>query len=292
MRWHGILAMVVVAACYSPTARPGAPCTLELDNCPSGQRCELVAGESICVEAGGGSGVIDAADDARPTSDAPPGDAPVVDMMMIDMMPPADSSPAGWTLVQVEGESGNDVTFDASGAGNLLVVGIETSAGGAVTTVTDNVGNTYVRATGSRGVNAQQNFGAEIWYAVNAIAGANRIVATAGTVYGVVVWEVAGMGAVTLGNVAKLDDQPATTTPRGAPIATTTAGEFVVSIVIVQLSVSPIMPSSEFTNDESVFMNGWAHLTSNAAPPDTYTAEWNATNGVYCASSAAFRKGP
>ncbi|MGE0404379.1 MAG: hypothetical protein AB7T06_47155 [Kofleriaceae bacterium] len=284
--WH-LLAMVVVTACYSPTARPGAPCTLALDNCPSGQRCELVAGESICVIPGGtidaGDGAPDANDandeDAAPI-DAPSVDAPLIDAAMID----AGVTP--WALVQHDGESnGNDVNFAASGAGNLIVVGIETGASTAVTTVTDNAGNTYLPATGSRAINAQEDFGVELWYATNVNAGATRIVATADTIYGVVMWEV--RGPTTLGNVAKLDNQAATNTPDGAPITTTTVGEFVVSIVIVQLAVGAIKPG--FTNDESIYMNGWAHLTSNTAPPGTYTAEWNAMTGVYCASSAAFR---
>jgi hypothetical protein len=293
-RYGGILAVVLVTACYSPTAQPGAPCTLALENCPTGQRCELVGTETICVLEGGGSGSgIDAADDAMIGIDG------AIDGSIdgaIDAMPdamPIDSGLAMWTLVQHEGESnGSDVNFAASAAGNLLIVGIETRDDTAVTAVTDNAGNTYVPATGSRSINTQENFGVEVWYAKNVNAGATRIVATAGTVYGVVVWEVRGITAANpLGNVSKLDNQATTNTPDGAPITTTTTGEFVVSIVIVQFAVGAIA-SAAFTNDENVFMNGWAHLTSNTAPPNTYTAEWNSTTGVYCASSVAFRANP
>lgn len=287
-RWLGVAATAFMVACYSPTALPGAPCTLELNNCPSGQRCEIVGGESVCVVPG--SGRTDAGDDAMiDASTDSMIDAPI-DGMTVDMMMPDGPATAMWTLVQHKGESnGNGVTLAASGAGHLLVVGVETGAMSAVTAVTDNAGNTYARANGSRAVNTQENFGVEIWYAANATAGATRIVAAANVIYGVVVWEVAGITSATpLGNTSKLDNQAATNTPDGAPITTTTVGEFVVSIVIVQLAVSNIL-SAGFTNDENVFMNGWAHMTSNTAPPGTYTAEWNATNGIYCASSAAFR---
>jgi hypothetical protein len=276
--YGGIVALVLgtAIACYSPTVRPGAPCSLDLDNCPRGQRCELVGGDSICIEIGGShidAMIDDASIDAR-----------------IDAMTDGPMPLGTWTLVQHEGEQGVDVSFDESEAGNLIIVGIETAAASAVTAVSDDVGNTYVRATGSRSVHVQEDFGVEVWYSVNAAAGATEITATAPLVHGLVMWEVDGFGSADpLGNVAKVDNQATSTTPDGAPITTTTTGEFVVAILIVQNVITAIRPGSAFTNDEMVFGNGWAHLTSNTAPAGTYTAEWNATNGVSCASSVAFR---
>src|SRR5262245_31117641 len=39
---------VVITACYSPAATPGAPCDPAIDHCPAGQMCVLRAGEYIC----------------------------------------------------------------------------------------------------------------------------------------------------------------------------------------------------------------------------------------------------
>ena len=277
--WYGLSALLVTAAsCYAPTALPGAPCTLDLDNCPSGQRCELVAGASVCVELG-----------TRSDASAQDGSA---DGSAIDASAMIDAQHDPWKLVQHQGATGDDVNCAASAAGNLIVVAVETNASDPVTAVTDNVGNTYNRVKGSRAVITQENLGVEVWYAVNANPGTTRIVAAAPTVHGVVMWEVDGFGAADpLGDVAKVNDQVASMMPDGAAITTTTTGEFVVSILIVEFVITNIVAGS-FTNDELVFGNGWAHLTSNTAPPGTYQAAWSATNGLSCASSVAFRVTP
>ncbi|MFN0248341.1 MAG: hypothetical protein ACKV2T_15730 [Kofleriaceae bacterium] len=271
--WFVGTVLVLWTACYSPTITPGAPCDLALDNCPRGQRCELVGGESFCVTSDG----------PRPDADAAPSDASMDPDAMLN----------AWTLVQHEGAQGVNVSFPKTVVGNLIVVGVETNAGGAVTSVNDDAGNSYVRANGSRSVNVEKDFAVEVWYANNAMGGAGTITATAPTVYGVVMWEVDGFGPPDpIGNVVKVDEQASSTTPDGAPITTTTFGEFVVSIVIVANFISGIRNGNAFTNDETVYGNGWAHLTSNTAPPGMYMAEWNALGGVSCTSSVAFRVNP
>lgn len=277
--WLGCVVITAVMACYSPTARPGVPCTLELDNCPSGQTCTSVGGESVCVEDGA---PVDASVD-----DGPPIDMPVTPDALVDASP--DAALARWTLVHHAGAELDKVVVPATTAGNLVIVAIETAGATPVTAITDNVNNTYVRATGSRAVHVVRDFAVEVWYAVNAKAGATQITATAGTVFGLVVWEVAGITSPTpLGNVAVLDNRATTSTPSGAPITTTTTGEMVVSVVLVADVVNAIVPGA-FTNDESVKSNGWAHLTSNTAPPGTYVVSYSSTAGVYCATSVAFR---
>jgi len=113
-------------------------------------------------------------------------------------------------------------------------------------------------------------------------------------VYAIVAWEVAGLDPLNpLGSASKLDDRPATTTPLGAAITTTTAGELVISIAIVANQVSGLTAGSAFTNDQTTFGNGWAHLTDNKAPAGTYQAQWEQPNlGPYCAASASFRLAP
>jgi len=41
--------LLVLAACYSPTAPSGAPCDPSIDNCPRGQACVEQGGASICL---------------------------------------------------------------------------------------------------------------------------------------------------------------------------------------------------------------------------------------------------
>jgi hypothetical protein len=283
--WPRLGCALALVGCYSGRALPGAPCTPALQNCPSGQTCELVGGEYQCAYE---PSVVDAStnpdDGSGGGSDASPTDSMAGDGTLV----------VPWTLVQTRasGNNDNDVTTTASGAGNIIIAAIETTANNAVTTVTDNAGNTYVPVAGSRSKNTVAAFGVELWYANNVAAGATQVTATGVTIYGIAIWEVAGIDSTSpLGNVVKIDDQGGSMTPSGAPITTTTTGEFVISIVIVENTVSSIVAGS-FTNDHSIFQNGWAHLTSNTAPPNTYTAQWNQpSGGTSCASSVAFRRG-
>jgi hypothetical protein len=73
--------LVAVAACYSPTATPGAPCDPALNNCPTGQLCTADGVGFSCQPDGIPADAnpiddFDAADDAMPDAaiDGPPGD--------------------------------------------------------------------------------------------------------------------------------------------------------------------------------------------------------------------------
>jgi hypothetical protein len=266
------LAVAIVAGCYSAEPSPGAPCMPERANCPSGQTCELVAGAHRCITGaapdGGPSVLVDAAGDADPAR--------------------------RWTLVQTRASMDQRrVTLSATGAGHLIVVAVETNATPA-TAVTDDAGNTYVPIEGSRAADPSEGLGIELWYAAGASAGAKTISAIADTIYAMVAWEVSGIRAASpLDAVTKLDDQPATTSPAGASIATSAAGDFIVSVTIVENTVSGLASGSAFTSDHTTYGNGWAHVTSAAAPADTYQARWNQpTIGSSCAASAAFFAAP
>jgi len=273
--WARLSVLMLAAACYAPKALPGTPCTPSLANCPSGQQCALVGGEHVCVE-------------ELPPTDSSAG---------IDMLPPdvpSDGVRPAWSLVQTRGRTGNDTPITTSTAGSLIVVGVETPDVVPVDGVTDDANNVYVRVPGTRAVNVARNLGVELWYAKAASAGATRVTATGLMVYAIVAWEVAGLDPLNpLGSASKLDDRPATTTPLGAAITTTTAGELVISIAIVANQVSGLTAGSAFTNDQTTFGNGWAHLTDNKAPAGTYQAQWEQPNlGPYCATSASFRLAP
>ena len=272
--WPAVCActLALVASCYSAQPSAGAPCTPGLGNCPSGQTCELVAGAHICV--------------VGPVPDAGPA-------MLADAAPDATPAPP-WTLVQTRASMGlRRVTISASGAAHLIVVAVQTN-GSAVTSVTDDAGNTYVPVAGSRAIDTVEVSGSELWYAKDSNAGATTIDATADTIYVMAAWEVAGIRTTSpLDTASKLDNQPATTNPVGATITTSAVGEFVVSVVLVANMITSLTAGSAFTSDHTTFGNGWAHLTSAAAPAGTYQARWNQPNsGTSCATSAAFFVGP
>lgn len=66
MKLASILALL--AGCYAPSIAPGAPCDPAIDNCPTGQTCQLDGVDHRCLPPGA---VADAADDAP---DAGPND--------------------------------------------------------------------------------------------------------------------------------------------------------------------------------------------------------------------------
>src|SRR5438874_4709090 len=116
----------MLAGCYAPHAATGAPCDPVAANCPTGQRCELVAGTHVCV-----------ADGTAPMVDAPR----AVDGMLADGVPVAP-----WTFVQSRGAVSNNVLLQQpTGAGRLLVVAAEgRTATATVTSLTDDGGNLYL----------------------------------------------------------------------------------------------------------------------------------------------------
>ena len=79
-----------------------------------------------------------------------------------------------------------------TGAGHLIVVAVQTNQN-AVTSVTDDAGNTYVPVPQGRAVNTSVKIGVELWYAKSSKAGAVKVTANAPTVYATVVWEVANV---------------------------------------------------------------------------------------------------
>ena len=102
------------------------------------------------------------------------------------------------------------------------------------------------------------------------------------------IWEFSGAGAISpLAQTAALTNQPPSSTPAGASVTTTTAGEVIVSIAAGSQSITGIDPGNPFAEDSLVRSNGWAHLVTSA--PGAFTAQWvESPSGAYCASTAAF----
>ena len=183
-------------------------------------------------------------------------------------------------------------TIPSTGSGNLLVVGWTGGAGASLLkTVSDNAGNHYTEAKGTRSVNWGSELSADIWYAANSKAGTTSVTITptpSGSQGAVVMWEFSGVSTtLPLAQTAALKGGAATTTPTGASVTTTSAGEVIISITAVSKSITGIYQGNPFIEDSSVRSNGWAHLIASSA--GAYTAEWNESpSGAYCASTAAF----
>jgi hypothetical protein len=198
-----------------------------------------------------------------------------------------------WALVQTAGMTGPRATLRRLGAHHLVVVAVQSD--GRVTAITDSSGcNAYVAIPASH---ATDRLGddLQIFYAEDSCPEADAISVAATTkVFAAVVWEVAGIRTDDpLDTAAASSDLPATTAPVGPMIATTTAGEFVVSVAIVENDAPRIHAGDEFTNDETTNGNGWAHLTDPMAAAGSYQAQWDQPQpGVYCAAAAAFQVGP
>ncbi len=274
-------AIALLAGCYTPHAATGSPCSPSLDNCPAGQSCQVVGGMSVCVDG------TAAADAPRP-SDAPRDAPPPFDGALPDAPTPA------WTLVQTSSSTTPGAMVSATGAGHLIVAAVQFQAGGQVQLVTDSVGDMFTAVPGSTATNSASNLAVQLWYTASSHAGAQQVAASATGFRGIAVWEVAGMRTSNaLDVVAVRNDAGPSSTPGGAPVTTTAAGDFIVSAAIVENNVTGTLAGNEFTNDESPNGNGFAHLTAPQAPAGLHQARWEQpTSGVYCAATAAFFVGP
>lgn len=183
-------------------------------------------------------------------------------------------------------------TIPSTGSGHLLVVGWTGGAGPSLLkSISDNVGNPYTEAKGARAGNWKAGVSVDIWYAASGKAGTTLVTLTptpSGSQGAAVIWEFSGVSTTSpLAQTAALYSKPATTTPKGASVATTSAGELIISIAAGASSITGIYPGNPFTEDSLVRSNGWAHLVASST--GAYTAQWNESpSGAYCASTVAF----
>ncbi|MBX3162024.1 MAG: hypothetical protein KF773_39040 [Deltaproteobacteria bacterium] len=272
--WRVLSLVIGVSACYQPSVAPGTPCE-PAAGCPYGLTCALVDGAHVCIDG------------------LPPTDAPLLGPDGPDTDAPDAPAAVPWRIVQTQAIVDRVLMVEATGAGNTILVGLETTAGAVPNNVRDNAGNTYTRIPGSRARNVERNFAAEFWIATNVQAGATRLDSGGGIIRALAMWEVAGLAADPIDAIAVLENQAESTLPVGAPITTAEAGELVVSIVIVASSVTGLAPGSDFTNDHNTLGNGWAHLTATDAPAAMYQAQWlQQVPGGSCATSIALRRAP
>jgi hypothetical protein len=190
---------------------------------------------------------------------------------------------------------GTPCTIPASGKGHLLVVGLQAGSGAITSTtissITDNVGNSFVEAAGARSVDAAAGSLVDIWYARNAAAGSttimiNPVASLQNT--GVVIWELSGADPnAPLDQASALNSQPSSASPLGAPVVTQSANEVVLSLAAVAGNVTGIASGNSFIADSALKGNGWAHLITTSA--GTYSAAWvQNPPGTYSASTVSF----
>ncbi|HVZ19096.1 MAG TPA: hypothetical protein VG897_18405 [Terriglobales bacterium] len=197
-------------------------------------------------------------------------------------------------------------SITATGAGHLIVVGIQIGGGATtsttIATVTDNAGNAYSEAnsatsvlsggTPSRSVDTSGGSIADIWYVRSSVAGATSLTITPSTTVsnaGAVIWEFSGVNtSAPLDQVGVLNSQAASASPTGASVTTALSNEVVISLAAVSGSISGIFAGNAFTSDSALKSNGWAHLITTSAR--TFTPQWNQSPaGTFASSTVSFK---
>jgi hypothetical protein len=197
-------------------------------------------------------------------------------------------------------------SITSTGAGHLIVVGIQIGSGVStsttIATVTDNAGNAYAEAnsttsvlsggTSSRSVDAGSGSVVDIWYARNSVAGATSLTITPSATIsnaGAVIWEFSGVDTTApLDQVAVLNSQAASASPTGASVTTALANEVVISLAAVSGSISGLSGGTAFTNDSALKSNGWAHLITTS--PGTFAPQWSQSpSGTFASSTVTFK---
>jgi hypothetical protein len=187
-------------------------------------------------------------------------------------------------------------SISATAAGHLIVVGIQigggVSTGITISSVTDNVGNTYAEAGAARSIDTAAGSVVDIWYAKNSAAGATTLTITPSTTVtnaGVLIWEFSGADTSSpLDQTAVLNSQASSATPSGASVTTAQTGELVMSLLAVAGNVTGIASGNAFVSDSGLKGNGWAHLITTTA--GTFAAQWNQSPaGTFASSTASFK---
>jgi hypothetical protein len=203
-----------------------------------------------------------------------------------------------WQLIQVNGNSSASgvsslaVSEAPTGAGHVLVVGIQFEPGGSITSISDNATSApslFAELSGTAASNPTSGDALIMYVSAAAHAGATTLtVATSSLTYAVVVWEFATTGTISPDVEGNLSSEPASTLPSSPIIDTTHAGDLIVAISIAANSIQGIHAGNDFTNDLLTNGNGWAHITSAVAAAGTQQAQWDSSLGTYCSDIVAF----
>jgi hypothetical protein len=203
--------------------------------------------------------------------------------------------------------SASSCSISTTGAGHLIVVGIQlgkglTSTAATIATVTDNAGNAYQEAnsivstlsgaTAALSVDTSGGSVVDIWYARNSTAGATTLTITPSVTIpnaAAVIWEFSGVDtSEPLDQVAVLSSQSASANPTGATVTTTLANEVVITAAGASGTISAISSGNPFTNDSIVNGGGWAHLITGSS--GSHAAQWaQSPSGTFASSTVSFK---
>ncbi len=278
--------IVGVAACYSPTAPAGAPCTPAENNCPAPQSCVDNGGSFICSY---GPGSPEA--DALVFGDAAPSDTlPVPADVAHDAVMPDGAMPTPIVFVQ----AANDKPVDATTAlvlpmpvaeHDTLIVCLNIPTGGATfVSATDSLGNHYDTVFGPFTGSNSDHY---IFVARNAAAGADTFTLTLSAATGggsdMFMLEYAGL----IGFTDPYDVSSAmsgTGTGMDSGSATTTAAH---ELLLGYAEAANATPIGGFTQRATQSGNLIEDHIVNAT--GTYSAKATTTGGAWTMTMATFR---
>lgn len=205
-------------------------------------------------------------------------------------------SQVAFSSTRQSGTTSPAVTITSSTSGSLLALSITGRSGlgaATVSSVTDNLGQTWLQCAASRATDSGNNGFIDNWYFPNSASGVTTVTATLNMsnsdIY-MAVWEVGGAATASPqdGNGAVLNDQSGAAT--GAAITTTNADDFICGTVFTTANVGGGTGGS-FTSDNNdtsgaVYTRGASHRI--VAATGTYTPSWTG-NSNYCAATVAFK---
>jgi hypothetical protein len=183
----------------------------------------------------------------------------------------------------------------STGSGNVLVAAWTSEDGGGgttISTVTDNAGNVYQEAGSARATDTGGNTMVDVWYAESSVAGATVVTITpspSGTSGTAVIWEFSGVQPYSpLDQTSVLNSQPATSTPLGSAVVTTSSPEVVISLANAQGTVTGIKSGNSFLSDSTAGGEGWAHFITSST--GTYAPQWTTSSAeTFCSSTVSFK---
>jgi hypothetical protein len=187
------------------------------------------------------------------------------------------------------------LTVAPTAAGSLLVVASGGwKQGSAITSISDDAGNTYVSANAKSVLVAPNNDIVEIWYAGAAKPGATAILISAGQPQNRDAWflEVSGIDPTTpLDVVATVNDAPTTLMPTSPPISPQSVPSLVVVAADFGNSLTGLATGSVFTALPIEDDNNAAYRVATTSGSEIAT--WVLTTPAgYCSSAATFRAAP
>jgi hypothetical protein len=204
-------------------------------------------------------------------------------------------------------DKGSTVTcqLSSTGAGRNIIVGAAVTGqfGVGVVSVTDNQGNIYTQAPGSRG--SMGSYVSEIWHSLGTVAGVTNVSVaffvppppvpeTDGYNKMCFAYEVSG--AVTFDTAAKLSSQLCVgNLCTGASVTTATTTGFVLGVIVVVMDPIDQSPNAgnEFTSGgeiDSMGVGAAASLISSTAASHQPVWHISAVPEAFCTSTAAYRQ--